>query len=159
MSEKMSENEKLGGSAKTVIVVLVIIAILIPILLGVALTRGLPYTTPTASAPAVTSASSGTSSGSTVTIPQGAGGAQQANFSPASITVASGTTVVWMDQDTDAVHNVAFTSVPSGAATPAVSPNLSKGSTFQVTLTTPGTYKYECQYHSGWMQGTIVVTS
>jgi plastocyanin len=56
------------------------------------------------------------------------------------------------------MHNVAFTSVPSGATTPGVSPNLNKGSTYQVTLTTPGVYKYECQYHSGWMQGTITVT-
>jgi plastocyanin len=148
----------MGGTAKTVVVVLVIIAITIPILLGVALTQGLPYSTPTVSAPAVTTTSGASSSGTTVTIPQGAGGAQEANFSPASLTVASGTTVMWTDQDTDAVHNIAFTSVPSGASTPAVSPNLSKGSTFQVTLTTPGTYKYECQYHSGWMQGTIVVT-
>jgi len=110
--------------------------------------------------PSNSSSSSGTVSGPTVpvTIPQGAGGAQEANFSPAGITVASGTTVVWTDQDTDAVHNVYFTSVPSGAAALTVSPNLSKGSTFQVTLTTPGTYKYECQYHSGWMQGTITVT-
>ena len=48
--------------------------------------------------------------------------------------------------------------VPSGASTPGSSPNLSTGDTFQATLTTPGTYHYECQYHSSWMQGVIVVS-
>jgi plastocyanin len=32
------------------------------------------------------------------------------------------------------------------------------GNTFTVTMTTPGTYTYECQYHSAWMKGTITVT-
>jgi plastocyanin len=63
-----------------------------------------------------------------------------------------------MDEDGIATHNVAFTSVPSGATTPAVSPDLLKGKSFQVTLTTPGTYDYECQYHSTWMQAVIIVT-
>jgi cytochrome c oxidase subunit 2 len=113
-----------------------------------------------APAPPSNSSSTGTVTGPTVTVnlPQGAGGAQELNFSPASVSVASGTTIMFVDQDSTATHNVAFTSVPSGATTPAVSPNLSKGSVFEVTLTTAGTYKYECQYHSGWMQGTIVVT-
>jgi len=108
--------------------------------------------------PSTGTSSSGTPTGpiSSVSIPQGAG--TGANFSPAAITVASGTTIVWTDQDTSAIHNIVFTSVPSGATMPAASPNLSKGDTFQATLTTPGVYKYECQYHSGWMQGTITVT-
>jgi plastocyanin len=103
-----------------------------------------------------TSTGSGSSSGSTITIPQGA--ATGLNFAPASLTVAPGTTITWDDQDSLAQHNVAFTSVPSGASTPGTSPNLQKGSTFQVTLSTPGTYHYECQYHSSWMLGTITVT-
>jgi plastocyanin len=41
---------------------------------------------------------------------------------------------------------------------PNPSPDLIKGSTFSVTLTTPGVYKYECQYHSSWMDAEIVVT-
>ena len=105
------------------------------------------------------SSSTGTPTGptTTVTIPQGAGSG--ANFSPASITVTSGTTIVWNDQDT-IPHNVYFTSVPSGAANPnpANVPVLTQGSTYSVTLTTPGTYKYECQFHTGWMQATIIVT-
>jgi plastocyanin len=147
----------MGGGAKTVVAVLVVIAILIPILLGIALVNGLPYTTPTS-----TAASTNTSSASpgTIIIPLGAGGAQKANFDPASITVAPGTVITWQDQDSDAIHNIYFTSVPTGASMPSPnpSPNLNKGSTFSVTLTTAGTYKYECQYHSGWMQGTITVS-
>jgi plastocyanin len=106
-----------------------------------------------------TSSTGGASGSSTITIPQGAG--TGLNFSPSSLTVSSGTTITWVDHDTSATHNVYFTSVPSGASTPSPnpSPNLNNGNTFSVTLTTPGTYHYECQYHSGWMQGTITVTS
>jgi plastocyanin len=32
------------------------------------------------------------------------------------------------------------------------------GNTFTVTMTTPGTYTYICQYHSAWMKGTITVS-
>ena len=38
------------------------------------------------------------------------------------------------------------------------SPNLSNGQTYQVTLTVLGTYTFECQYHTAWMHGTIVVS-
>jgi len=92
----------------------------------------------------------------TISIPSGASGGL--NFSPSDITVTPGTTITWTDQDSAAVHDIAFTSVPSGASTPGSSPNLSTGDTFQATLTTPGTYHYECQYHSSWMQGVIVVS-
>ena len=61
------------------------------------------------------------------------------------------------DQDSVAKHNVDFSSGPSGATLPSASPNLVKGSTFQVTLTTAGTYDYHCDYHS-WMVATITVT-
>ncbi|MGA2663914.1 MAG: plastocyanin/azurin family copper-binding protein [Nitrososphaerales archaeon] len=103
---------------------------------------------------ATTGSSSG---GSTVTIPQGAGGPQQLNFGPASLTVSAGATITFSDQDTSAIHDVHFTSGPSGATLPPASPNLSKGSTFTVTLTAPGTYDYICDYHP-WMKGTITVT-
>lgn len=93
-------------------------------------------------------------------MPQGAG--TGANFSPSRLTVSSGTTITWVDHDTSApMHNIYFTSVPSGAAMPSPNPslNLTNGDTFSVTLTTPGNYHYECQYHSSWMHGTITVTS
>lgn len=116
-------------------------------------------TTTTSQSSSTSGSASSSSSSATVTIPQGAGGAQELNFSPASITVAPGTTVTFTDQDNSAIHNVYFTSLPSGATLSTnPSPNLTQGSTYQVTLTVPGTYDYECQYHSAWMQGTITVS-
>ena len=81
----------------------------------------------------------------------------RANFSPTTLSVAPGTTITFVDQDSVAKHNVDFSSGPSGATLPSASPNLVKGSTFQVTLTTAGTYDYHCDYHS-WMVATITVT-
>jgi plastocyanin len=34
-----------------------------------------------------------------------------------------------------------------------------KGDTYTVTLTTPGTYDYECQFHASWMLGVITVVA
>lgn len=97
---------------------------------------------------------------SAVTIPQGAGTGQ--NFAPASLSVQSGTTIVFTDDDSSAPHNVYFTSVPTGATNPnpaSGAPTLTKGDTYDVTLTTPGTYQYICQFHSSWMKATITVTA
>jgi cytochrome c oxidase subunit 2 len=115
----------------------------------------------TAHAPSTSSTTSTSITGPTATVylPQGAGGTQQLNFSPSTLTVAAGTTIIFTDQDTDAPHNVYFTSVPAGASIPSnPSQTLMKGDTYAVTLTVPGTYHYECQFHPGWMQATIVVT-
>jgi plastocyanin len=71
-------------------------------------------------------------------------------------------TINFVDQDSIAPHNVYFTSIPAGATSPNPSggpPTLLKGETFSVTLTTPGTYDFECQFHSTWMQGVITVVS
>lgn len=147
------------GSTKGIIAILVIVAIVIPVLLGVALVKGLPYSLPTPSAPAQTSTAS--SSSNIIVIPQGAGGPQKLDFTPSTLTVASGTTITFKDEDNSAPHNVYFTSIPSGATSPNGSgpPILTLGDTYNVTLTTPGVYDYECQFHSAWMQGTITVTS
>ncbi len=111
-----------------------------------------------------TTASSTTATGptKTVTIPAGVGDHQGSlNFQPSGITVASGTTITWVNDDTTSIHNVYFLTMPTGAS---VSPNPSPDSNawtnnmFSVTLTVAGTYTYECQYHNGWMQGTITVT-
>ena len=81
-------------------------------------------------------------------------------FSPSTLSVSSGTTITFTDQDSSATHNVHFTSVPSGASMPSPnpSPNLKQGDTYTVTLTTAGTYTFVCDYHN-WMKGTITVTS
>ncbi|MDA4118840.1 MAG: plastocyanin/azurin family copper-binding protein [Thaumarchaeota archaeon] len=113
-----------------------------------------PMTITSSPSSSPTSTSGGTAS---VTIPQGASAGS--NFSPAALTVAPGTTITWTDQDSGAPHNVYFTSMPSGASiSSSPSPTLQKGDTYSVTLTTPGTYKFECQFHSTWMQGTITVS-
>jgi len=96
---------------------------------------------------------------STIVIPSGIGSNTKLNFQPDTVTVAPGTTIIWNDQDTS-IHNIYFTSVPSGATVspnPSPNTNLWSSKQFSVTLTVPGTYDYECQYHY-WMTGTIVVT-
>jgi plastocyanin len=70
-------------------------------------------------------------------------------FSPASLSVASGTTVTWTNND--AVPHTATAkdgSFDSG--------NLPPGATFSHTFTAAGSIDYDCQYHAG-MKGTIVV--
>ena len=93
-----------------------------------------------------------------ITIPSGIGNDKSLNFQSPSITVAAGTTVTWVNQDTGSVHDVDFTSTPSGASV-ATSPNTNKwvNNEYSVTLTVPGTYTYICDYHD-WMMGTITVT-
>jgi cytochrome c oxidase subunit II len=94
----------------------------------------------------------------TVNLPSGVGENNQLNFSPSTLMVTSGTTITFVNQDT-AVHNIDFMSVPSGStvAQGTTSPNLKNGNTYTVTLSTPGTYTYVCDYHN-WMKGTITVT-
>jgi plastocyanin len=70
-------------------------------------------------------------------------------FSPATLTVAAGTTVIWTNND--AVPHTATASDGSFD-----SGNLNPGQSFSFKFSTPGTYAYICQYHAG-MQGTIVV--
>ncbi len=102
----------------------------------------------------------------TVIMPQGVGSDQSLNFQPSSIHVTIGVnnTITFKDQDNTAPHNVWFTSVPSGAANPNSAAGqtsfyqLTNGDSVTYTLTTPGTYDFECQFHSTWMQGTITVT-
>ena len=66
-------------------------------------------------------------------------------------------TIEFINQDT-VTHNVDFATVPTGsnATVGYTSPNMKGGQTWYVTLTTPGTYTYACDYHS-WMRATIVV--
>ena len=96
-------------------------------------------------------------------MPQGAGAGK--NFDPANVTITSGTTVTFMDQDSLAPHNVWFTSIPAGATNPNTAAGQSsfyqmvKGQSVSYTFTTPGTYVYQCQFHATWMTGVITVTA
>ncbi len=91
--------------------------------------------------------------GATAATTQGAAVSMKANlFMPAEITVAAGTTIVWMNEDYDSGedHNVI---AENGSF---ASQNLSPGSAFSLTLSTSGTYRYYCDLHEG-MYGAVVV--
>ena len=96
-------------------------------------------------------------------MPQGTGINESLNFEPSTFTVVVGfnNTIMFVDNDSTAPHNVYFTSIPSGASDPntGAPAEMVKGQTYTVTLTTPGTYTYECQFHSIWQKGTITVSA
>ena len=73
------------------------------------------------------------------------------SFTPASLTVKVGTTVVWTNTS-DAPHTV--TSDTGAFVTPS---SLSQGQTYSFTFTTAGTFPYHCAIHP-YMKATIVVT-
>ncbi|WP_405727776.1 cupredoxin family copper-binding protein [Streptomyces sp. NBC_01537] len=72
-------------------------------------------------------------------------------FSPRSMTVTAGDTVVWTNDDT-APHDVKTTSGPVTIH----SPMLSKGGSWSYTFTTPGTYAYVCTVHPDMTAQLIV---
>jgi len=68
-------------------------------------------------------------------------------FHPATITIAPGTTVTWINQDSDA-HTIAIAGTES--------PRLSKADSWSYTFETAGTFDYVCGIHP-YMKGQIVV--
>jgi plastocyanin len=70
-------------------------------------------------------------------------------FSPATLTVPSGTTVTWTNQD-DMVHTV------TEATRLFSSQGLETGDTYSHTFTIPGTYTYFCALHPR-MTATVIV--
>ena len=77
-------------------------------------------------------------------------------FTPASLTISAGTTVVWTWNSTAQNHNVApAASQPTRSGNPVNGP-----ATYQFKFDTPGTYVYFCEVHGsalGGMRGTITV--
>lgn len=71
------------------------------------------------------------------------------SFSPATLTVSSGTTVTWSNQD-DMVHTV------TAADRAFSSKGLETGDTYAHTFTAPGTYTYFCALHPH-MTATVIV--
>ena len=118
-----------------------------------------------ASSSSTTTTSSSSTSGASlngikVSIPSGAGNPSGApGYAPDKITVIIGVnnTVTWTNNDGTTDHTVTSTSVPIGASK-FDSGNMGPGATFSYTFTTPGTYQYDCTYHS-WMTGTVVVVA
>jgi plastocyanin len=72
-------------------------------------------------------------------------------FSPSSQTVPAGTTVTWINKDSD-VHTV----TADGTPPPFKSPGLDTDDKFAFTFTNAGTYSYHCSLHPH-MTGKIIV--
>ena len=72
-------------------------------------------------------------------------------FTPAAITIAKGSQVVWRD-NSDASHTITSN---NGAF--ASSGTIGQGQTFSTTFATAGTFSYHCSIHP-YMKGTITVT-
>jgi plastocyanin len=73
-------------------------------------------------------------------------------FSPASKTVAKGTVVKWVNNDSYA-HTV---TANDGASFD--SGNIAGGGNYSYTATTAGTFEYHCTIHGITMAGTLVVS-
>jgi plastocyanin len=75
-------------------------------------------------------------------------------FMPASITVAKGTVVVWINKDASTSHTVTSTD-----GTSFNSGNINGGGVYTFTTIAAGTFNYQCNYHvSMGMVGTLTVT-
>ncbi len=78
-------------------------------------------------------------------------------FSPATTTVAAGTTVTWTWVAGAFNHNV----VPDATEPPRSGNPVNAPNSYQHTFNTPGTYRYHCEIHGaaggGGMSGTITV--
>jgi plastocyanin len=71
-------------------------------------------------------------------------------FSPATVTVTAGSTVVWTNNDS-VQHDITF---DGGGIASSV---LNQNDTFSHTFPTAGTYRYICSIHP-FMHGTVIVT-
>lgn len=74
-------------------------------------------------------------------------------FTASTITIKSGTTVTWMDEETETTEPHTVTA-DDGSWT---SPLLHKGDSYSHTFTTAGTVMYHCAIHP-FMTGTVIVT-
>ena len=108
---------------------------------------------------------SGSSSGVVgikVILPNGVNLNHALNFDPSTVVLVVGVnnTVTWVNQDTTD-HTATFTVVPAGVTATSISAgDIPPGTSFgPITFTVPGTYDYHCQFHPGWMRGTIIVKS
>ena len=97
-----------------------------------------------------------------VTIPSGAASPSGApGYSPDTVTVVIGVnnTVTWMNNDTaggGTAHTVTPVTEPTAGNWSNGSGNLPAGMSYTFTFTVPGTYFYDCIYHT-WMTGSVIV--
>ena len=125
-------------------------------------TTSLSTTTSSASTSSSASATSTTTSqpGTVmIVLPVDVGSNESLNFTPSNIKVVIGVnnTIVWNDLDY-IQHTVQSIKLPAGAKG-WNSGILNEGQLFTITLTVPGTYRYDCSIHPDWMVGTITVVS
>jgi len=97
-----------------------------------------------------------------IIIPNGVNLNHALDFTPSTVVLVIGVnnSVTWVNQDTTD-HTATFTVVPAGVTASSVSASdVPPGTSFgPVTFTVAGTYDYHCQFHPGWMRGTIIVKS
>jgi plastocyanin len=79
-------------------------------------------------------------------------------FSPASLTITQGSTVVWTNNGNSS-HTVTSGTPSSSPGTIFDSPNMTHGQTFSFRFTEAGTFSYFCRVHGSSMAGTITVTA
>ncbi len=134
-------NTKRRGS-----VILIVIIIIAVVLFAIGIFYVL-NSRKTATAPSTTTTST-SSTGSTVTT--NIVNIKEMAFTPDNITVKTGTTVTWTNDDS-VVHTV---TANDGSF---ASDSLAQGKSYSHTFNTPGTYKYRCVIHPN-MTGIVTVT-
>ena len=78
-------------------------------------------------------------------------------FNPSSITISSGTRVVWVNKDSE-IHSVDPGTFMNAADDFLASKNMEQNDTFAKTFTKIATIKYYCSIHqTNVKQGTIIV--
>jgi plastocyanin len=164
-----SGRERRSHAISTQIVAIIVVVVIVIAAVSIYFATSTPSskTATTSSTILTTSTSLTTSSTSSssaytvdITIPLGAGNASHPNnFIPNTVSVIAGTTIVFVNNDTGVIHDINFTSYPSGVHfSPNPSPLTSQwtNNMYGVTLTVPGTYVYKCDFHF-WMTGVIQV--
>jgi plastocyanin len=96
-----------------------------------------------------TPSSSPSPAGNTVSIVQGASALTTTAFNPNPLTISTGTTVTWMNND-----SITHTSTSNGGTWS--SGNVAPGGTFSFTFQSAGSFAYHCAIHPG-MVGMITV--
>ncbi len=108
-----------------------------------------PYTTPTPTPTITTSQTTSPSGSMMITI-------QNFAFSPASITVPRGSTVMWTNQDSVQHQIINDATTTSGQGQIFESNPIGQGQSYSFTFNTAGTYPYHCNIHPS-MKGTVIV--
>ena len=77
-------------------------------------------------------------------------------FSPANLNVLVGDVIRW--EWAGGFHNTASVTIPAGAD-PWAAPVSTTGFSFEYTVTTAGTYNYQCEPHAGFMTGSFTASA